>query len=145
MVSRGEGRTHEPLRWIAGVARNLKKMYQKPLDKPHTMWYNEYVKRGTSAAKAPSTVDNRNRSELPTNSHEIYLFLRSHSGAVRLTAGHRNKPEKWRVAEIMKKVRNFFRKPLDKPNKVCYNLNVIKGRKTLKTRKELILWLLLRR
>lgn len=28
----------------------------------------------------------------------------------------------------MKKVRNFFRKPLDKPPKVCYNLNVIKGK-----------------
>ena len=42
-------------------------------------------------------------------------------GAVRLMAGNRNKPEKWRVAEIMKKVRNFFRKPLDKPLKVWYN------------------------
>ena len=48
---------------------------------------------------------------------------------------HRNKPAKWRVAEIMKKVRNFFRKPLDKSLKVCYNLNVIKGRKTLKNQK----------
>lgn len=37
--------------------------------------------------------------------------------------------------EIMKKVRNFFRKPLDKHLKVCYNLNVIKGRKTLKNQK----------
>ena len=74
------------------------------------MWYNEAIKRGTSAAKAPRTVDNRNRSELTTNSHEIYLFRRSHSGAVRLMARHRNKPEKWRVAEIMKKCPGFFQK-----------------------------------
>ena len=45
-------------------------------------------------------------------------FREAIQGAVRLTAGHRNKPEKWRVAEIMKKVRNFFRKPLDKSLKV---------------------------
>ena len=33
----------------------------------------------------------------------------------------------------MKKVRNFFRKPLDKLSKMCYNLNVIKDRfKSLK-------------
>ena len=33
----------------------------------------------------------------------------------------------------MKKVRNFFRNPLDKLSKMCYNLNVIKDRfKSLK-------------
>ena len=58
----------------AKATKKNKKKYRKPLDKPNTMWYNKSVKRGTSAAKAPRTVDTRNKSELPTNSHEIYLF-----------------------------------------------------------------------
>ena len=37
------------------------------------------------------------------------------------------------------KLEKKCKKPLDNPHKVWYNVNVINGRKTLKTRKELIL------
>ena len=36
---------------------------------------------------------------------------------------------------VKKKFQKTFEKPLDKPHKVWYNLNVIKGRKTLKNQK----------
>ena len=72
----GERPGRATARWVSRRLRRnssrvfpLKKKCKKPLDKSHTMWYNKGVKRGTSAAKAPSTVDNRNRSGLITNSH----------------------------------------------------------------------------
>ena len=136
MVSRGEDSEVEgwvPSRGVQIPSLTSEKKLKFPLDKPHKMCYNKGVKRGTSAAKASRTVENRNRSGLVINIHEIYLFRRSRSGAVRLMAETRMKQvSDLRVTEIMKKVRNFFRKPLDKQYKVCYNLNVIKGRKTLK-------------
>jgi hypothetical protein len=45
---------------------------------------------------------------------------------VRCEAGAGTRQRSESVAGIMKKVRNFFRKPLDKLNKMCYNTSVLK-------------------
>lgn len=74
----------------------ISKKFEKTLDNNAEMWYNKTIKRGTSAAKAPRTVENRNRSGLVTNIHEIYLFRRSRSGAVRLMA----ETQKKQVSEV---------------------------------------------
>ena len=80
-----------------------------------------------------------------------HLHFASGCGIIIVSRGERNKPllglspSEVKLGTPHKKHERTSRKPLDKLHKVWYNLNVIKGRKTLKTRKELILWLLLRR
>jgi hypothetical protein len=85
----------------------------------------------------PRTVETDTKQS-PQESRLLGSVVRALAGA-----GTRQRSEP--VTEIIKKVRNFLRKPLDKFKSMCYNKYVIKRSHLLKSRKELILWLLSRR
>jgi len=65
-----------------------------------------------------------------------------------VSRGEKQKPPATGQAERLlsghsEKFQKKLKFPLDKLYKVCYNLNVIKRSHLLKSRKELILWLML--
>ena len=108
------------------ATKKKSRIFKKGLDKYHRMWYNDYSQEGNLDGESHQGQWKQTRSELKPKGYTIAssprrAWQRPMRGEGRLRAGPATKLRSGRVSEIMKKVANFFRKPLDKSNPMWYN------------------------